>query len=154
VRLALLGRPHRDSNSRSCIGTPPGPGRPRRILVVDNRQDSADTLARLLRRLGHEVEVAYEGPSAYAAAAALTPDIVLLDIGLPGMDGHEVARRLRAEPSLHGVCLVPLTGYGNEADRCKSTAADFDAHFVKPVEFDALRRVLEATQVGSSRGPD
>jgi two-component system CheB/CheR fusion protein len=131
----------------------PGPGRPRCILVVDDSRDSADTLARLLRRQGHEVGVAYEGPSACAAAVALTPDVVLLDLGLPGMDGYEVARRLRAEPSLDGVCLVALTGYGSEADRRKSEAAGFDAHLVKPVEFDALRRVLEETPVGSPSGP-
>jgi CheY-like chemotaxis protein len=152
VRLPLL---------RSEAPAPPrprgaaaGPGRTRRILVVDDSRDSADSLARLLRRLGHEVEVAYEGPSAYEAGVALTPDIVLLDIGLPGMDGYEVARRLRAEPSLDGVCLVALTGYGSEVDRQRSTEAGFDAHLVKPVEFDALRRVLEATQVGSSSGRD
>jgi CheY-like chemotaxis protein len=70
------------------------------------------------------------------------------------MDGYEVARRLRAEPSLDGVCLVALTGYGSEADRRRSTEAGFDTHLVKPVEFDALRRVLEATQVGSTSGRD
>jgi CheY-like chemotaxis protein len=100
------------------------------------------------------VEVAYEGPSAYEAAVALTPDIVLLDIGLPGMDGYEVARRLQAEPSLDGVCLVALTGYGSESDRRRSTEAGINAHLVKPVQLDALRRMLEATQVGSSSGPD
>jgi two-component system CheB/CheR fusion protein len=152
VRLPLL--------RSEVLGTPPpsaevsGPGLPRRILVVDDNRDSADSLARLLRRLGHEIELAYEGSSACKAASAFTPDIVLLDIGLPGMDGYEVARRLRAEPSLDGVCLVALTGYGSEADRRKSTEAGFDAHLVKPVEFDALRRVLEATQVGSSSGPN
>jgi CheY-like chemotaxis protein len=131
-------------------GEPPEPGRPRRLLVVDDSRDSADTLARLLRRLGHEVEVAYEGPSACEAAVALTPDMVLLDIGLPGMDGYEVARRLRTEPSLDGLYLVALTGYGSESDRRKSAEAGFDDHIVKPVEFDALRRVLKRTQVGSS----
>jgi CheY-like chemotaxis protein/anti-sigma regulatory factor (Ser/Thr protein kinase) len=132
----------------------PRTGHSRCILVVDDSRDSADSLARLLRRLGHEVEVAYDGPSAYEAAVVLTPDIVLLDIGLPGMDGYEVARRLRAEPSLDGVWLVALTGYGSEADRRSSTEAGFDAHLVKPVGFDALRRVLEATQVGSPTGRD
>jgi PAS domain S-box-containing protein len=134
-------------------GAAPGPGRPRRILVVDDSRDTADTLARLLRQLGHEVGVAYEGPSACQAAVTLTPDVALLDLGLPGMDGYEVARRLRSEPSLDGVCLVALTGYGSESDRRKSEAAGFDAHLIKPVEFDALRRVLEAAQVVSSSGP-
>jgi PAS domain S-box-containing protein len=152
VRLPLL-------RTEAPAPTPPrgkarGLGRTRRVLVVDDSRDTANTLARLLRRLGHKVDVAYEGPSAYEAGVALTPDIVLLDIGLPGMDGYEVARRLRAEPSLDGVCLVAVTGYGSEADRRRSTAAGFDAHLVKPVEFDALRRVLEATQVGSSSGRD
>jgi CheY-like chemotaxis protein len=117
---------------------------------VDDSRDSAETLARLLRRLGHEVEVAYEGPSACEAAVATPPDIVLLDIGLPGMDGYEVARRLRREPSLDGMYLVALTGYGSESDRRKSVEAGFDDHLVKPVGLDALRRVLERTQVGSS----
>jgi PAS domain S-box-containing protein len=130
----------------------PVPVRPRRILVVDDSRDSADTLARLLRRLGHAVEVAYEGPSACAAAVALLPDIVLLDIGLPGMDGYAVARRLRAEPALNGVCLVALTGYGSAADRRKSAESGFDAHLVKPVEFDALRRMLEAVQAPTPPG--
>src|SRR5262249_675588 len=78
------------------------------------------------------------------------PEMVLLDIGLPGMDGYEVARRLRAEPSLDGIYLVALTGYGSASDRHKSAEAGFDEHLVKPVEFDALRRVLERTHVGSS----
>jgi two-component system CheB/CheR fusion protein len=152
VRLPLL--PTEAPPAPPARVKPSVPGHTRRVLVVDDSRDAANTLARLLRRLGHTVDVAYEGPSAYEAGVALAPDIVLLDIGLPGMDGYEVARRLRAEPSLDGVCLVALTGYGSEADRRRSTDAGFDAHLVKPVEFDALRRVLEATQVGSPSGRD
>jgi CheY-like chemotaxis protein len=97
--------------------------------------------------------VAHDGPSACEAALGGTPDLVLLDLGLPGLDGYEVARRLRREPSLDGICLVALTGYGGESDRRRSAEAGFDAHLVKPVGFDALRRVLAATQVGRPTGP-
>ena len=81
-------------------------------------------------------------------AIRCTPDLVLLDIGLPGTDGYEVARRMRGEPSLDGVYLVALTGYGSESDRQRSTAEGFDDHLVKPIEFDDLLRGLERTQVG------
>jgi PAS domain S-box-containing protein len=120
--------------------------RPLRILVVEDRRDSAETLVRLLRGLGHEVEAAYDGPSGCEAAVAFMPDLVLLDLGLPGLDGYEVARRLRREPSLDGACLVAMTGYGSESDRRKSAEAGFDEHLVKPVEFESLRRVLEGRQ--------
>ncbi len=83
-----------------------------------------------------------------------TPDLALLDPGLPGLDGYEVACRLRREPSLDGIYLVALTGYGGESDRRRSAEVGFDDHLVKPVEFDALRRVMERTQVGSPGGSD
>jgi PAS domain S-box-containing protein len=118
------------------------PGR-RRVLLVDDSRDAAETLARLLRRLGHEVAVAHDGPAALDAAAAFAPDLALLDIGLPGMDGYELARRLRADPARGGLQLVAVTGYGSAADRRRARDAGFDEHLVKPVALDDLRRVLD-----------
>ncbi len=118
----------------------------RRILIVDDSTDTTDTLKRLLCRLGHEVEVAHDGTMAIREAVRCTPELVLLDIGLPGMDGYEVAQRLRREPALDGIFLVALTGYGSEADRQRSTAAGFDDHLVKPVELNALLQVLRRRQ--------
>ena len=119
------------------------PGRPhRRILVVDDHADSARTLARVLELWGHEVRVAHSGPDGIAEAAARPPDLILLDIGLPGMDGYEVARRLRALAAPASMALVALTGYGQDEDRRRARDAGFDHHLVKPVDFDDLRGLL------------
>jgi PAS domain S-box-containing protein len=125
-----------------------------RILVVDDTPDAADTLARILRALGHEVRTAYDGHAALAAAGGQRPEVVLLDLGLPGLDGFEVARRLRAVPELAGTRLVALTGYGGAADRERTREAGFDAHLVKPVQLDALRELLAraASPSGPGRG--
>jgi PAS domain S-box-containing protein len=114
----------------------------RKILAVDDNLDAANTLAMLLRILGHDVRTAHDGPSAIEAAQAWRPDIVLLDIGLPGMDGYEVARRLRALPDLRACILVAVTGYGQEEDRRRSANAGFDHHLVKPVDPQALTELL------------
>ncbi|EDO29331.1 predicted protein, partial [Nematostella vectensis] len=104
-----------------------------RILVVDDNIDAADTLAMLLRLLGAEVEIARDGPGALAMHAAFRPEVVLLDIGLPGMDGLEVARRIRAEHGRDQVVLIALTGWGQEEDLRRSREAGMDHHLVKPV---------------------
>jgi CheY-like chemotaxis protein len=91
-----------------------------RVLVVDDSQDGADTLARLLRMEGHDVRAAADGPSALAAAAAFRPDVVLLDIGLPRMDGYEVAAQLRQLPEVRSALLVALTGYGQNRDGARA----------------------------------
>ena len=115
----------------------------RRILVVDDNKDSANALARLLKRLyGQEVEVAHDGPSALARAATFRPEVILLDIGLPGMDGYEVARRLRGMPGFEAVTLLALTGWGQEEDRRRSLEAGFDHHLVKPVDPEAILDLL------------
>ena len=105
----------------------------------------------LLKLWGHEVRVAHDGPAALEAAAAAPPEVVLLDIGLPGMDGYEVAERLRARPESGGPVLVALTGYGQEEDRRRSREAGFDHHLVKPVDLDDLRSLL--AHVGSASSP-
>jgi len=113
----------------------------RRVLVVDDNADAADLLAQALRLMGHVVEVAHDGQAALAAAQAFRPDTVLLDIGLPVMDGYEVARRLRAgAPHL---LLVAITGYGQSSDVERAHEAGFDHHLVKPVPLGAVRSLLE-----------
>jgi CheY-like chemotaxis protein len=114
-----------------------------RLLVVDDNQDAAMSLAELLRFGGHPVHVAYDGPQALEAMREQRPDVVFLDLGLPGMDGFEVARRVRGDPALAGVRLVALTGYGQPADRAATEAAGFAAHLVKPVELAQLTGALD-----------
>jgi PAS domain S-box-containing protein len=115
----------------------------RRILIVEDGFDAAELLAEYLGSLGHQVTVAHDGPAALEAARSAAPEIVLLDIGLPGMDGYEVARRLREEARGAGPALVALTGYGQEEDRRRSRAAGFAQHLTKPFEPAALERLLE-----------
>jgi PAS domain S-box-containing protein len=117
---------------------------PRRVLVVDDNLDSADGLATLLSLEGHHVATAHNGPLALEKAHLLLPDIVLLDIGLPGMDGYEVARRMRDSPDLQASRLVAVTGYGGESDRLRSREAGFSHHLVKPVGVEALQALLES----------
>ena len=123
---------------------------PARILVVDDNVDSALGLQRLLRRRGYNVDVAHDGASALAQARAAAPAVVLLDIGLPGMDGYEVARLLRTMDGAAQACLVALTGYGQEEDRLRARACGFDDHFVKPVDFNMLLRLLHEKTQGAA----
>ncbi len=99
-------------------------------------------LAKLLRRTGHDVQTAYSGPAALDVASAHLPDAVLLDIGLPGINGYEVARRLRLLPHLKGVKIVAMTGYGQDTDRQLAREAGFDSHLTKPVDFVQVRDLL------------
>lgn len=114
-----------------------------RILIVDDNKDSAESLAMLMRLLGHEVSTAHDGEAGLHAAAQFGPDIVLLDIGLPRLDGLEVARRLRGDLGLRNTLLIAMTGYGQEEDRRRSRGAGFDAHLVKPVDFGELQMLLQ-----------
>jgi signal transduction histidine kinase len=118
--------------------TPP----PRRILIVDDNVEAALTLAELLALEGHETHVAHDGPSAVDAARRLSPDVAILDIGLPGFDGLEAARRIRAEPELRGLLLVALSGWVQPDDRVRSREAGFDHHLAKPVQLKSLELVL------------
>jgi CheY-like chemotaxis protein len=113
-----------------------------RILVVDDNECCADCLALLLRRQGHDPQVAYDGVGALAAARRFRPEVVLSDLGLPGLSGHELARSLRREPGLEGVYLVALTGYGGAEDRHRALDAGFDAYLTKPVPFAQVEQLL------------
>jgi signal transduction histidine kinase/ActR/RegA family two-component response regulator len=117
---------------------------PTRILVVDDSRDSADSLRALLELLGAQVRVAYDGSAALDVVCAYRPEAVLLDIGMPGMDGYEVARRIRDRPESQHVTLIALTGWGQQKDRRDSEAAGFDHHLIKPVDIDALQGLLKA----------
>jgi len=117
------------------------PGVPRRVLVVDDNTDAAAMLDLLLRSLGHETRIAHEGGEALRAAEEFRPDIVLLDIGMPGLDGYEVARRLRRQSS-GPLRIVAVTGWGQDADRQRSAEAGFDLHLVKPVDASELAQAL------------
>lgn len=123
----------------------------RRIVVVDDNVGAAKLLTSLLLKLGeHEISKAHDGPSALATVQAVRPELVLLDIGLPGMDGHEVARAIRSDRKFDDVLLVALTGYGQEEDRQKSQAAGFDLHLVKPPSVDQIREVLAHPKLATS----
>jgi len=117
--------------------------RVRRRCWVDDNEDAADTLAEMLEVLGYDVAVAHDGPSALITAAHFRPEIALLDIGLPVMDGYELARQLRTNRELGYVRLVALTGYGQASDRIQTRNAGFDEHLVKPVAFEVLTQALE-----------
>jgi PAS domain S-box-containing protein len=121
---------------------PEPPAAPCKVLVVDDNRDAAESLALVLEACGHAVRVAFGSEEALAVAPAWRPDLVLLDIGLPGMDGYEVARRLRAEPALSEAELVALTGYGQPSDRQRAREAGFSHHLVKPAPLEEIQRLL------------
>jgi signal transduction histidine kinase/ActR/RegA family two-component response regulator len=126
------------------------PKRPLRILIADDNKDAAITLSELLRLDGHETFVAHDGPSAVEVARKEHPDVAILDIGLPGFDGHEVARRLRADPALAGLFLVALSGWVQPDDLARSRQVGFNHHVAKPVDLATIERLL-AQADGSSR---
>ena len=111
---------------------------------MDDNLDAAESLATLIELMGHEVRSVHNGASALATAAAFRPDVVLLDIGLPDINGYEVAPRLRQQPGLERIALAALTGWGQESDRRNTKEAGFDAHLVKPVDYGNLLQLLAA----------
>ena len=117
-----------------------------RLLVIDDNRDAAETLAMLLRVQGHDVRVAFSGQAALEIVKDDVPDIVFLDIGMPDMDGYEVARRLRQLDGFEQVLLVALTGWGQQEDRRRSAESGFDHHLVKPPEPDALERLIRTAR--------
>jgi signal transduction histidine kinase/DNA-binding response OmpR family regulator len=117
-----------------------------RILVVDDHPDAAESMSALMQAAGHQSTIAHDGPAALAIAGRLRPDVVLLDIGLPGMNGFEVARALRAAPETSGCVLIAVSGYGQTEDQKRSREVGFDHHLVKPADFSALERILESVR--------
>jgi CheY-like chemotaxis protein/two-component sensor histidine kinase len=150
VRLPLLQR------AVAPAGMEPGRLETRitgqRILVVDDNVDAAESLSALLRCLGADVLTVHNGAAALEGVRTHKPSAAVLDIGLPGMDGYEVARRTRAEPDGADLLLIALTGWGNEEDRRRSREAGIDHHLVKPVELNVLERLLAARHARQSRG--
>ena len=144
VRLPLVAAHARQTEAPTTgeVTSARSPNSGRRVLVVDDNVDGAESLAKVLQIYGHETRIAHSGPAALDAARPFKPELVLLDIGLPGMDGYEVAKRLRGEPSLSGAVLVALTGWGNEDTKRLSREAGFDFHLTKPVEFTAIENIL------------
>lgn len=116
--------------------------RPKKVLVVDDNRDSADSLAMLLRFDGHDVHVAGDGAEALAMAEQLQPEVMVLDIGLPNMDGYEVARRLRRLPWSHDIRLIAVTGYGQHDDLRASSEAGFEHHLIKPINPAELSQII------------
>ena len=141
VRLPLAPAATLPKMRSGPLATEPLKGAPLRVLVVDDNVDAAHAMKHVLKLSGHQVTLAHDGPGALAAAAAEPPELVLLDIGLPGMDGYAVAARLR-EAGHDRAALVAITGYGQEEDLRRSTAAGFDHHLVKPVDGAVLRKII------------
>jgi signal transduction histidine kinase/CheY-like chemotaxis protein len=127
----------------------PAPALPsgKRVLIVDDNEDSSELLSALVQRLGHQTEVAYEGARALELAEQFAPHVVFLDIGLPGMNGFEVARRMRQLPACASIPIIAVTGYTRESDREEAESAGFTEHFAKPIALERLRGVLDATNV-------
>jgi CheY-like chemotaxis protein len=142
VRLPLLERSPAEDQAAAPPGGRQGPSR-RNVLVVDDNTDAAEMLAEALRAIGHDVEVAHDGVSALQRFRERPFDVGLLDIGLPVMDGFELARKIRELVGGDDLRLVAVTGYGQEGDRIRTRAAGFDHHLVKPVELDEILQVIE-----------
>jgi PAS domain S-box-containing protein len=142
----VLRLPLRNSAGSGEASPSPAPagqaGRLRKVLVVDDNRDAATSLAFLLNAIGHEARTAHDGSQALVEAEHFLPDVVVLDIGMPGLNGYEVARRLRAMPALRGLSLIALTGWGQEQDRRRSREAGFDHHLVKPADLGELKRLV------------
>jgi PAS domain S-box-containing protein len=133
-------------------GAGAAPRRTLRVLVVDDSEDTAEMMQALLEMDGHQVQTAGSGPAALEVAAALRPDVIILDIGLPGLDGYQVAQRLRADPALRDVALIAASGYGQEGDLQRSREAGFDRHLVKPLDPRELREILAGIAGGWGKG--
>jgi signal transduction histidine kinase len=140
VRLPLLAEPALPAPKRAVTTTTPAA--PRRILVVDDNIDAATSLALLLKLAGNETHTAYDGLEAVEASERIRPDVVLLDIGLPKLNGYQACRRIREQPWCKDLKIIAITGWGREQDRQQSKAAGFDGHMVKPVDIDGLMRLI------------
>jgi CheY-like chemotaxis protein len=150
VRLPTVATPSQSPASEAR--TRPDPtARPRRILVVDDNRDAADSLGMLLEVLGADTRVVYDGAAALRALPEHRPEILFLDLGMPEMDGEEVARRVRAAPEFRDTVLIAMTGWGQEEDRRRSESAGFDFHLVKPADIDVLHGLLSSLRGAAAR---
>jgi len=150
IRLPALPEVSHQATADDCAPEESRLSAPRRVLIVDDNPDVANSLARLLRMQSHEVKTAEHGQAALALLPHFRPETVLLDIGLPGMDGYEVAQAIRKHPDGESLILVALTGYGQDEDRRRSQEAGFDHHLVKPVELASLLALIAMTRGDSS----
>jgi CheY-like chemotaxis protein/nitrogen-specific signal transduction histidine kinase len=151
VRLPSLAGVPESVSLKAAAGPPPVSRR--RILIVDDNEDAAEWLATLLSLSGHETHVAHDGIEAITIAERILPDVILLDIGLPILDGYEVCRRIREQPWGRDLFLVALTGWGQEEDRQKSKEIGFDAHLVKPVDDEVIMKMLASLPSGGTAQP-
>jgi CheY-like chemotaxis protein len=151
VELPLLEGSPRETARPTPRDHPAPVSRPMRVLVVDDNLDAAEMLAEWLSAIGHSVRVAADGPTALEIASEFRPDVALLDIGLPVMDGYEVARRLRELPGCAKTRLIALTGYGQESDHDRSRRAGFEDHLVKPVDLDAITNAVSYPPASTGR---
>jgi CheY-like chemotaxis protein len=136
-------QPKRPANGRASVA--------RRVLVVDDNVDAAAMLAALIRQLGHEVEIVHDGSAALRAVEGYRPEVILLDIGMPGMNGFEVAQRLREVGRVPRLRIVAVTGWGKPEDRQRSREAGFDMHLIKPVELSEIQQALLLNGAGSTK---
>ncbi|HSV44298.1 MAG TPA: ATP-binding protein [Ramlibacter sp.] len=143
IRIPCLPPQEERAAPAAPVPEPAGDNRPRKVLVVDDNVDAAETLATVLDMLGHQTRTVHAGPPVFDAAVEFEPDVVLLDIGLPGMDGYDVARQLRGDGRFNQTLLVAVTGWGSEADRRRAHEAGFDHHLTKPVDFSSLSPFLD-----------
>lgn len=142
-------------NDAKVVSNPvPKEAKKHRIIVVDDNRDAANTLGMLLRVLGADVRTVYDGASALEAIAQECPDVVFLDIGMPGMDGYEVAAEIRRQPQFADLLLVALTGWGQDEDRRRSSEAGFDHHLTKPPDFNAVKTVLDSLNQDRSKASE
>src|SRR5262249_10094756 len=141
VRLPVINR---SAAPLPASEVEPEPASKRRVLIVDDNLDSADSLAMLLNITGNKTFLAHDGVEALEAVEKYRPEVILLDIGLPKLDGHEVCRRVRELPWGKDIVIIALTGWGQEDDRRKSEEAGFNGHLVKPVDYERLLEILES----------
>jgi CheY-like chemotaxis protein/anti-sigma regulatory factor (Ser/Thr protein kinase) len=149
VRLPAVAAPGPAQESPDTFGELGGMPK-RSILVVDDNVDAADSLARLLRLQGHTVRIAFDGHTALQEARSSHPNVIILDLGLPGISGYDIARKLRCENSGEDPLIIAVSGYGREEDQRRSREAGFNHHFTKPVDFATLLRAVSAVSDGSS----
>jgi len=142
VRLPVLPQASQCAEQAPQAPQLPDTSSSRRVLVVDDSIGTAESMAALLQLKGHDARVAFDGPKALETAAAFHPEVVLLDIDMPGMNGYQVAKQLRQMPGLEQTLLVTLSGYGQEEDRRRSREAGFQHHLVKPVRLSAVLELL------------